>query len=301
MTADMVSSAIGGLWKFDREFQPLVPFLLTEAISGHLALGGLDAQLGSFEAFYSNDAMLTELASYLDKDRRVQCREAMRRKAYGDYPPDAPYSSVHHDELLRCAADITRIIETKAGIDAPLREEQMQILVNFVRYIESDLMDETNRNRVRDYSMFLDFRWLANRLPPHSKIILWGATAHMAKDATAYPAFATMRNFGSYLHQTYGDRAFSLGFSAGSGSYRYSKKKNPELPPAPPGSLEKIAGAKNGLDTAYLGPSRLKGLGTIPGAAFSHEYRLVDWSRSLDGIVVFQEEHPPHSTRPGYD
>jgi erythromycin esterase-like protein len=31
VSVDQVSSAIGGLWKFDREFQPLVPFLLEKA------------------------------------------------------------------------------------------------------------------------------------------------------------------------------------------------------------------------------------------------------------------------------
>ncbi len=40
VSVDQVSSAIGGLWKFDREFQPLVPFLLAKAQAGQISLGG---------------------------------------------------------------------------------------------------------------------------------------------------------------------------------------------------------------------------------------------------------------------
>lgn len=299
VTADMVSSAIGGLWKFDLEFKPLVPFLLAEAKSGRLALGGLDFQLGALESFYANDAMPAELTSYLDESQRAQCREAFRHRTYWNYPESAPYSAAQHDELLACVSSITRAIDARSGADPQLRAEQLDMLVNIRRSIEPDLSDATVRNGARDRAMFLNLRWLVNRLPPHRKIIVWTATAHAARDIT--PQMEMVRPFGSYVHETYGPRAFALGFTARSGSYRYARKTNKQLPAPPPGSLEESAIAKDGDATAYLGAPRLAKLGPVPGAAFGHQYHIFGWNSLLDGIVVFPAEHPPHSTRSGYE
>jgi len=109
-----------------------------------------------------------------------------------------------------------------------------------------------------------------------------------------------VRPFGAYVHEAYGARAFALGFTASSGSYRYARKTDKQLEEPPPGSLEKSAVATGNKGAAYLGPSRLRKLGPVPGAAFGHQYHVLDWSSLLDGIVVFSSEHPPHSTRPGY-
>jgi erythromycin esterase-like protein len=63
--ADQVSAAIGGLWKFDKEFQVLVPFLLAKAQAGKISLGGIDDQLGGLEQDYANVEMVTELTGFL--------------------------------------------------------------------------------------------------------------------------------------------------------------------------------------------------------------------------------------------
>ena len=64
VSADQLSSAIGGLWKFDREFQPLVPLLLAKAQAGQIALGGIDDQLGQLGQDYANVEMVTELTAF---------------------------------------------------------------------------------------------------------------------------------------------------------------------------------------------------------------------------------------------
>ena len=64
----------------------------------------------------------------------------------------------------------------------------------------------------RDAAMYNHFRWLAARLPRHAKIIVWTATVHAAKDATAAGMYKTGPNFGALLHRDYGDRAFVLDF-----------------------------------------------------------------------------------------
>jgi hypothetical protein len=60
VTVDQVSSAVGGLWKFDQEFQPLVPFLLAKAQAGQIFLGGIDDQLSEMGQDYANVGMVTD-------------------------------------------------------------------------------------------------------------------------------------------------------------------------------------------------------------------------------------------------
>jgi erythromycin esterase-like protein len=292
LTAERVGQAVGGVWKFEREVQPLLPFLATEANEGRLYLGGLDGQLGGLEEPYANDIMPERLTGVLSEPLRTQCRVAMHRRIYWDYTEAAPYNAADKQFLLACISEIARTIPYTDAI-------QQQELTNLDRFLRLDQTDTATLIAGRDQAMYQNFRWLADQLGSRAKIIVWTATAHAAKDARAYPPFAKVKSLGAYVHETYGDKAFALGFSARSGAYRWSRKENKPVAPAQDGSLEASAGV--GLDTVYLDRKHLQKLGVVPGGSFDHVARPVDWGAALDGVVVFYEERPPHSTRPGYD
>jgi len=295
----MVADAIGGLWKFDREVQPLIPFLFDAAKARRVVLGGLDGQLGSLEARYANDAMPAELTNYLKGDRRRECREVLRRRIYWDYP-NGPYSSSDRAQILQCTAEISRTLDAASGPDTATRADQRSMIRNIEAFTRADALDSAEFIVARDKAMYDNFIWLTRGLPKGSKIIVWSATAHIAKNSAADTAYARTGNFGSYVHRDYGARAFALGFSAASGEYRYARKNNRPLVAPPSPSLEASAVKSTDDPTAYLGPARLKALGRLPGAAFSHAFENNAWAASLDGIIVFGREYPPHSTRPGY-
>ncbi|MEO6718655.1 MAG: erythromycin esterase family protein, partial [Novosphingobium sp.] len=292
VTPDMVGAAVGGLWKLDREFQPLLPFLAKEATSGRLVLGGIDFQTSGFEEPYTNDRLPAELSRYLDSTRQVQCHRVMRERIYNGYEQSA------QAELLQCLSEISQAIKNSPSTDAKLREEQNRMLVVMQSYFVVDAGDSQSLNQARDRAMFDIFRTLKNRLPLRSKVIVWSASAHIAKDATAYPPFASAKNFGAYVHETYGDRAFSLGFTAYGGTFRWSRQDDKPLPPVPADSVEASAFAKPGTETVLLAARRLRQIGPAQGGIFFHEYRSANWAKVLDGIVVFRTEYPPHSTRP---
>jgi erythromycin esterase-like protein len=295
----MVADAIGGLWKFDREVQPLIPFLFDAAKARRVVLGGLDGQLGSLEARYANDAMPVELTNYLEGDRRRECRETLRRRIYWDYP-NGPYSDSDRAQILQCAAEISRALDAVSGPDTATRADQRSMIRNIEAFTRADALDSPEFIAARDKAMYDNFAWLVRRLPKGSKVIVWSATAHIAKNGAADPAYARAGNFGSYVHRDYSASAFALGFSAASGEYRYARKNNRPLAPPPSPSLERSAVKPADDATAYLNPARLKALGRLPGAALSHAFEDNDWAASLDGIIVFGREYPPHSTRPGY-
>jgi erythromycin esterase-like protein len=293
VSPDLVSAAIGGLWKFDAELAPLIPFLFAEARAGRLVLGGIDDQAGGFQQPYSNDAMSAEMAGLLESGRRAECGETLRRRIYGDYQPaDA---AAMRARAGSCLAEIGRAVARSRDLDGPSRAEMLAMTAGFARFNGRDPADMDRYIQGRDRSMYLNFRWLADRLPPRRRIIVWAATSHVAKDGTVRGGYdANGRNFGSYVHEAYGRRAFALGFSALAGAHYWSRSEpRRSLPVAAPGSLEARALAGSASGTFYLGPARVAALGTLPGSLFSHAPASARWSDVVDGVVVFREERPP--------
>lgn len=286
VTRAMVSSAVGGVWNRYAEMQPLVTWLHERLTSGRLRAGGVDDQLGSAGAFYSISQMPAELTAMLAGPRRGACREEFRRRIYGE----TGSSAAENAPLLTCLAEIRAALAGQGGgRDAA---EKLHMLGNVERYARRDWADAASHGRQRDLSMWINHQWLRARLPRGSKIILWGATVHLARDATAHPAFAGGGNLGAYIDRSYGRRAFVLGFTASTGSYR-SGESVKMLAAAAPGSLEQSALRGTGAQQVYLGRERLRALGRVEGGVFAHEPVTADWSKVVDGLIVFREERAP--------
>jgi erythromycin esterase-like protein len=297
VSVDQVSSAVGGLWKFDQEFQPLVPFLLARAQAGQISLGGIDDQLGQVGQDYANVEMVTELTGFLPLQPRQDCRLALHRHIYSDYTKDAPYSKSDRSQITTCLSDIQHIVAADRTTDLAGREEKQEMVSAVQRWISRDFASNAEWIVERDRSMFQNFEWLRRQQSWRHKVILWAATVHIAKQGDPAWADRTGRNFGSYVHQEYGVGAFSLGFSALTGSYREGRRDVHEMPAAPPDSLEEQAMRRSGLNEVYVGSAHLAAMGTLPGAIFRHSYQTFPWANLLDGVVIFRQERPPIGNR----
>ena len=288
--ADEVSSAIGWLWNHDAEMQPLIGFLAKQANAGRITLGGLDDQLGGRDEFYSLDRMPTELAGYLPEVRRADCQARLHQRIYYAYPQTSPHTPEDLAPLKACIEEIRTAVLARAPSLG--RDEVLQLVANVERCLERDFVRGPDYVVGRDRSMAANLRWLAAHGRPDQKIIVWAATAHIARQGAEGE-----NTLGTEVAKDYGPRAFMLGFSAGGGSYRYSSKKNVEIPPAPPGSMEARALEHAKGEAGYLGPKDLARLGTVSGAAFDHANSVArDWSKLIDGLVVFRAARPPHRT-----
>jgi erythromycin esterase-like protein len=291
---DMVSAAIGWKWSHDEEIAPLIPFLFAEARAGRVALGGLDDQVGALGALYSNDHMPDELTGLLDPAQRDTCRTLLVQRITHRYPGASPHSQLDYAPLRQCLADIRAAASAGSGGNRVRRQELVDMIANIERTIARDFGAVSQLMTGRDHSMFLNLRWMAARLPSRPRIIIWAANGHVAKETTVNPPYAGGRNLGSYVRETYGNRAFALGFTAASGSFRWDRGITRPIPPAPPGSLEARAMAGHSRDAAYLGPARLAAMGEIVGAAADdHQYVSARWAHIYDGVVVFRAERPP--------
>ena len=297
VSVNLISSAIGGLWNFDREFQPLVPFLLEKAQAGQISLGGIDDQLGQLGQDYANVEMVTELTDFLPQEQRQDCSLALHRRIYSDYTDAAPYSKSDRSQISTCLSDVQRAVAADRTTDLAGREARQEMISATQRWISRDFTSEAELIVERDRSMFQNFEWLRRQQPRRRKVILWAATVHISKQGDPAWADHTGVSFGSYLHREYGARAFSLGFSARTGSYRQGRRDFHELPTAPSDSIEAQALRGSRLDAAYVGSAQLAAIGTVPGAVFRHSYETLPWANFLDGVVVFRAEQPPSSSR----
>jgi erythromycin esterase-like protein len=296
VSVDQVSAAIGGLWKFDREFQPLVPFLLAKAQARQISLGGIDDQLGGLEQDYANVEMFKELTGLLPPQQRQDCTLALHRRIYSDYTKAAPYSQSDRSQIAACLSDIQLAVTTDRTSDRRIREEWREMISATQRWVNRDFVSTAESDVSRDRSMFQNFQWLRRQQPRRHKVIVWAATVHIAKQGGAKWADRSGTNFGSYVHREYGARAYSLGFSALSGAYRQGRSFVHDLPSAPPDSAEALAIHGTEASAVYLGLRQLAAMGTLPGAIFGHSYQTLRWANFLDGVVVFRAEHPPSST-----
>ena len=293
VTEEMISSAIGGIWNQDRELGPLVPFLAREAKARRLILGGLDDQLGSAGAFYSLDAMPGELAAFLPAPRREPCRAAFRQRLRYDYSEASPHDEASLGRLRTCLDEMRTALASPAA-DRVTRDEYREMLVSAGRAIERDFFEPKAMIAGRDRSMYLNFRWLAERLPRGSKVIVWAANAHVARDAALAADFTAGANLGAFLHREYGRRAFMLGFSAAGGAFGRSKASVTPIPAAAADSVEGMLAATTRAEAVYAGPERLAALGERPGSLFDHRRPAVArWAGLFDGIVSFRTERPP--------
>ena len=295
LTAAMILSAIGGKWSYDEEIAPLVAFLAAEARAGRLMLGGLDDTLGVRGAFYSLEAMPVELAQFLPPGRREACDAALRQRVRWEYSEASPHDAAAIARLQSCLEEM-RAATTASAAEPHLRAERLEMIASAERAIARDFVPLKANIAGRDRSMYLNFQWLTARLPRGAKTIVWAANQHVARDAALDPDFTPGGDLGAYVHRAYGVRAFALGFTAASGSYRWAGGDVRTIPAAAPDSLEgRLLGAAP--DAVYAGPKRLAAFGDLPAALFDYRKPVkARWGQIFDGVVVFRAERPPVRT-----
>jgi erythromycin esterase-like protein len=288
VTPEMVSAAVGAIWNRAEEFQSLPPFLAAQANAGRLVLGGLYDEPSTFGALYSTGRMPVDLTANLEPRRRAECLAIINRQVMQEYTRADPSTSATLKSLLDCLDEVDGSLPSGDSLHA-------QMVANLRRNFSrgdldlTDLGREHAWERERSKSMNLDFEWLASRLPPRSKIIVWTATVHAANSKQPFEG----DNVGTLIHRKYGDRAFSLGFTALAGSHGEiagGRGRKVEYA-APASSLEQRAFASAPFDAGavYLGKRDLAAADLMPSFTFGHRTTTRGhWGTALDGLVVFR-------------
>lgn len=292
ITASMIEAAIGGIWA-NQETGRLIPDLLQGAQSGTLRLAGLDDQLG--RGSYAQRDMPGDMVQHLTGEIRNECRAVLERHTLYQYTSAAPYGPKDNAAIVSC---LDRVDAATSKLPAPDVVFDRAMVANFKRLLARDFPASPGTNagahasNERDRSMFQNFQWFIERMPPGSKVIVWTATNHAAKDLSGVPGNEAV-SMGSFIHAALGERAFALGFSEYSGSYAFARQPAKVLDVAPADSLEGRAFAGNDLAVRYFGLGDLRALGAIAARPLGVTFKTAKWDDVLDGLIVFREEHPP--------
>jgi erythromycin esterase-like protein len=295
VTAPMLAAAIGGLWA-THEVKPLIPFLLEKATAGRMVLGGLDDQIG--RGTYAARDMSEDLVRYLQGNASQECRSILRRHLLWRYDADSPYGTEDKSLIVGCL-DRIEIAASRGRTDdaqydlAMVASLRRRLDRDFPQDVATSIDPRLQSSNDRDRSMYENFRWLMSHLPAGSKVIIWAATTHVAKDLSGVPGQQMMVPMGSDIHREFKDRAFTLGFSACSGTYAMVGQPPRQLSAAPEASLEGQAFVNGSSDARYFNSTQMEKFGAITARPTSTEFKTAKWNEVLDGLLVFREERPP--------
>ena len=287
ITSAMLANAVGGVWKFDLEFQPLLAYL-TRRTNLDIFIGGIDFQLGGLDQNYTNDGMIAEMTAGIEPRQAAACKELVKARTYGGLTAD------QKQQAEACLAAIGRGVR---GVGEQANEQAM-MLENLSAIFASGYDRAGQFIAARDRQMFENLQMLRARLPRNTKIIVWTANAHAANGADEESGFAGIRNLGSYVSERFGNRSYALGLTAYSGSQRRGRDVKPFVN-APVGSLEFQIFNNTAPGSVFLGQTALRKLGPIMAAPFGHQYRQARWWERFGGIVVFREDRAAFNSRYG--
>lgn len=298
----MISAAIGGIWA-NRETQALVPFLAEKVRAGSLTLGGLDDQLGA--GTWASREMASDLVQPLQVDEKARCASIFQQHLLWKYTDDAPYGPADKEKILGCLNEIQSKLATVKE-NTTSAEQSKAMVQNLQRDIARNFTEDdfTKKDQVlkwmndRERSMYMNYSWLKSQLPANSKIIVWAATVHTAKDLSGVAGFEGRVPLGSYIHKEENGKAFSLGFSAYSGEYSFTHGPVKQLSNAPPSSLEAQLFTHSVSDTAYLSREQLMQYGSIEARVLGPDFKAAQWGRILDGLISFRQERAPVWIKP---
>jgi hypothetical protein len=256
---------------------------LTQRANRHeLMLGGIDNIWDMAGIPYTTDSLPAALAGRLAPAEATTCAGAFHDRIYNGNSTDNPRDAVNHQQLINCLGEI------RATIPAADRRDR-DVLDGLQRYIGDDLQPLAVKRAGLEHAMYLDLRVLIDRLPLGSKVVVWTATVHGARDAGA-----GIKPMGGYIKDEFGDGSLIVAVGAAGGSYgqAFSDKIYPIVAPASD-SVE--ARALMGLEApaVYVPAARLKSFGTAPGGLFSHSPVVTrDWSTTVDSAVILRDEYP---------
>ena len=285
VTDSMISAAIGGLWA-TKQVETLFPFLRDNIKAGKLTLGGLDDRIS--RGTYAQREMASDLVQHLQTHERSRCLATLQKYMLWQYTDAAPYSPSENASIAACLDQMVATDEDNAMIDSLKRFFARNLVEEFTKSA-----DPNAGWNGRDRSMYLNFQWLRSRLPRDSKVIVWCATVHAAKDLSGAKGLESRVPLGSYISHDLKDLAFVLGFSAYSGSYAFTGQPVRQLAAAPDTSLEGRSFANRDSDTVYLSREQLQTLGLVEARPLGTTFTTARWDDVLDGLVVFREERAP--------
>lgn len=273
-----LDDGIGLLWT-THELADWRAWLAASWSSQRLLIGGMDDQPSATSRLTTR--YLPDLvAAAVPDNERERCREVVRRHLEWSYTDETPFDSTEKSALAACARSASRHV---LGITAG--SPQAAMLRAFGRYAIRQVVEDATPTR--DDSMYDALTWHVQAWPRGTRVIVWTATVHAAREGRGLPCSP----LGKRLAATYGSQLVSIGFTAMGGTTSMAGAKPSALADAPAGSLERLA-LGGTRESEFVDHRALTKFDGKSSRLFGH-FVSAAWSRNFDGVIVFRTELAP--------
>lgn len=276
-TPEQLDDAIGRFW-WTRELTSWRRALFEAATRHRVVVGGLDDQV-SITSHYAQAALPRLVAAASSESTATECGQTVSRHVNYTYDATHPFDEREQLRLQGCARNAADTAAANKSLDPADRV----MLESFARYADRQRPGVTSS---RDESMYRNLAWYLDRLPAKTRVVIWTATVHAARQRGSLPDVP----LGARAVERWGDRVGTVGFSACAGSTSRAARPATPIADAPPGSLE--ATATKDSAWALLNSERLRAIGRVPSRLLG-KFVTDTWSDYFDVVVVIRQEVAP--------
>lgn len=276
-TPEQLDNAIGRFW-WTRELTPWRRALFEAATRQRVVVGGLDDQV-SITSLYAQAALPRLIAAASSESTATECRQTVSRHMGWTYDGQNPFDEREQLRLQQCARNAADAAAANRSVDAADRV----MLESFARYADRQRLGVTSG---RDESMYRNLLWYLERLPANSRVIIWTATVHAARQRGSLSEVP----LGARVVERWGDRVGTVGFTAYAGYTSRAGRPASPIADAPPESLEATATIESAW--ALLDSEKLRAIGRVSSRLLG-KFVSETWSDYFDVVVVIRQEVAP--------
>jgi erythromycin esterase-like protein len=276
-TPEQLDNAIGRFW-WTRELTSWRRALFEAAAQQRVVVGGLDDQV-SITSHYAKAALPRLIAAASSESTAMECRQTASRHVGWTYDAKNPFDEREQQRLQQCARNAADAAVANRSLDAADRV----ILESFARYADRQRPGVTTG---RDESMYRNLVWYLERLPANSRVVIWTATVHAARQRGSLPEVP----LGARVVERWGTRVGTVGFTAFAGYTSRAGRPASPISDAPPESLEATATSASAY--ALLDSERLRAIGRVSSRLLG-TFVSETWSDYFDAVVVIRQEVAP--------
>ncbi len=294
---DALGKSIFPLWSAIEEFKPFVTYMeqrLQE--KQQLMIAGFDNQLlQKLDA----DHLVKELTAYINtfQDVAVYQNQLADLETFFSY---ARHNKIKKFKKKKALASITFLEELETVISTHHSDESafwLQTIKNLSLLI-ADLKLGTEH---RDRQMANNLVWLKEKYP-NKKIICWGATSHFLYNSSQIrmksKALQILANhykkhdmMGNYIKEKYGDKVYTIGFTAYEGQYGETPPRTIDAPLK--NSVEYLIGTA--AHNNYFLPLKGLSLDGYLSRPLGNFYMTTPINKVMDGVIFNRKMRGPNT------
>lgn len=271
--------AIGGFW-LTRELKAWREWLFAQATTKNLILAGLDDQI-SASSEYARTTLPRIVASAFTQQNDAKCQQAIERNISWRYDDEHQFDQLEKNLLQQCTQQAAYQLSNNLNVDI-IDKKMAENLANL--YARNNKMSVALS---RDEVMYQNFKWQHERLPIGTKVIIWTATVHAARQQGELKR----KPLGAWLAEQWHDDMIAIGFTAYSGKSSMAGGPIKSIAVAPENALESLV-TKPRTDWKFLTASELREIGSVSSRLYGR-FTTADWSSKFDGVVIFRKEKAP--------